>query len=254
MRGDFEIRNLVLLSLRPEARDFLQPRLTTKRLSLGQVLYEDGAAFTHAIFPHEGVISLHADAKDGRGVEKASIGYEGFVGLALIMGGDEAISQSTVAVPGYASWLSLRDLDDAIASFPCVRHAMLRYAKCLIIQLLESVACNSLHSAEERICRWLLHADDRVVGHSFHLTQSAISQALGLRRATVNMVCSKLMEDGAITYSRGDLTVVERGVIEERSCACYGRISRAFERNSQLLARFVEQMPPTTIVSPVEPR
>ena len=70
-------------------------------------------------------------------------------------------------VPGYASWLSLGDLDEAIAGFPCVRNAMLRYAKCLIIQLLESVACNSLHNAEERISRWLLDARDRVVGDSF---------------------------------------------------------------------------------------
>ncbi|HEV7260308.1 MAG TPA: helix-turn-helix domain-containing protein [Bosea sp. (in: a-proteobacteria)] len=120
---------------------------------------------------------------------------------------------------------------------------MLRYAKCLIIQLLESVACNSLHSAEERICRWLLHAHDRVVGHSFQLTQAAVSRALGLRRATVNMVCSKLMEQGAISYSRGDLTVRDRSVMEARACACYGRVARAFERTSQPLARFAEELP-----------
>lgn len=244
LKGDFEIRNQVLLSLRPEAREYLQPLMVTRRLSPGQVLYEDSAAFTHAIFPHEGVISMNADMRDGRGVEKASIGYEGFVGIALVMGGDEAMSQSSVVVPGYASWLSIQDLDEAIARFPCVRHAMLRYAKCLIIQLLESVACNSLHSAEERICRWLLHAHDRVAGDSFQLTQAAISQALGLRRATVNVVCSKLMEDGAIAYSRGDFAVRERNLMEARSCACYGRISRAFERNSQPLARFIDTSPP----------
>ncbi|KRE09520.1 Crp/Fnr family transcriptional regulator [Bosea sp. Root381] len=243
MKGDFEIRNRVLLSLRPEARDYLHPRLVTRRLSQGQILYEDNAPFTHAIFPHEGVVSMNADLRDGRGVEKASIGYEGFVGIALMMGGGEAISQSSVVVPGYASWLSIADLDEAIARFPCVRHAMLRYAKCLIIQLLESVACNSLHSAEERICRWLLHADDRVVENVFKLTQAALSQALGLRRATVNMVCSRLMEDGAISYSRGDLTVRDRSVMEGRACACYGRISRTFEKNSQPLARFVEELP-----------
>lgn len=243
LNGDFDIRNRILLSLRPEARDYLQTRLVTRRLSLGQVLYEDNAPFTHAIFPHDGVVSMNADMRDGRGVEKASIGYEGFVGIALMMGGGEAISQSSVVVPGYASWLSIQDLDEAIARFPCVRHAMLRYAKCLIIQLLESVACNSLHSAEERICRWLLHAHDRVVGSSLKLTQAAVSQALGLRRATVNMVCSRLMEEGAISYSRGDLTVRERSLMEARACACYGRISRTFEMNSQPLARFVEELP-----------
>lgn len=243
LRGDFDIRNRVLLSLRPEAWAYLQPRLITKRLSLGQELYPEGEPFTHAIFPHEGVISMHADLVDGRGVEKASIGYEGFYGITLVMGGGEAISQSAVVVPGYASWLSIEDLDEAIASYPCVRHAMLRYAKCLIIQLMESVACNSLHSAEERIARWLLHADDRIMGGSLHLTQAALSQALGLRRATVNIVCNKLMEDGAITYTRGEMKLLDRGKMRQHACGCYDRISQAIERNSQPIARFMEGLP-----------
>jgi CRP-like cAMP-binding protein len=231
LKGDFEIRNRILLSLRPEACAYLQPRLITKRLSPGQVIYDNEASFTHAVFPHEGVISLQAEMRDKRSVEKASIGYEGFIGMALVMGGGGALSRSTVVVPGYASWLSIGDLDEAIAGFPCVRNAMLRYAKCLIIQLLESVACNSLHNAEERISRWLLDARDRVVGDSFQLTQSAISEALGLRRATVNGACSRLMEEGAIAYARGNLTVLDPGIIENHACECYGRIRRAFQRN-----------------------
>ncbi len=243
LRGDFDISNQILLSVRPEAQAFLRRRLVTRRLSLGQVLYEEDAPFTHAIFPHEGMVSIRAAMRDGRGVEKVSIGREGFIGIALVMGGGESVGQSCVVVPGYASWLSIQDLDEAIARFPCMRHAMLRYAKSLIVQLLESVACNSLHSAEERISRWLLHAHDRVGGDSFHLTQAAISQALGLRRATVNMVCSKLMGEGAIAYTRGDLTVLDRHLIEERACECYGRIRKAFDLNSQPLARFIDELP-----------
>ncbi len=231
LKGDFGVRNRILLSLRPEARAYLQPLLSTRRLSHGQVVYENEASFTHAVFPHEGVISLQAEMRDKRSVEKTSIGYEGFIGMALVMGGGGALSRSTVVVPGYASWLSIQDLDEAIARFPCVRHAMLRYAKCLIIQLLESVACNSLHSAEERISRWLLHARDRVVDDSFQLTQAAISEALGLRRATVNGVCSRLMGEGAIVYSRGSLSVMDPKIMENHACECYGRIRRAFERN-----------------------
>lgn len=239
LKGDFDIRNQVLLSVRPEARAFIEPRLITRRLSLSQTLYQDKEPFAHAIFPHEGVISLKAEMRDGRSVEKASVGYEGFIGIPLIMGGSEAISQSMVAVPGYASWLSIQDLDDAIAGFPCVREAMLRYAKSFIIQLLETVACNSLHSAEERIARWLAHAHDRVVGDSFQLTQAAISQALGLRRATVNLVCSKLMENGAIAYSRGDLTVLDASQLQDHACECYGRVRKAFEINAKPVERFI---------------
>lgn len=225
---NFEIRNRVLLAVRPEARDFLYPRLITAQTFAGQVLYEDGAPFTHAVFPHDGVLSLIAHMEDGKSVEKASIGAEGFLGFVLVMGGSKAISTSTVQVPGYASWLALPDLHEALDRFECVRIAMLRYASALITQLMESVACNKLHSAEQRVARWLLHADDRVVGDTFLLTQQALSEALGLRRATVSDVCSAFQEAGILDYSRGAVTVSNRSALEGRACECYRRISRAW--------------------------
>jgi CRP-like cAMP-binding protein len=226
--GDLEIRNRVLLSLRPAAQDFLSRRLITSHTFAGQIIYEDGAPFTHAVFPHDGVLSLMANMESGRSVEKASIGPEGFLGFVLIMGGSRAVSTSTVQVPGYASWLALTDLHEALAQFECVRQAMLRYAAALITQLMESVACNSLHSAEQRVSRWLLQASDRVAGDSFQLTQQALSEVLGLRRATVSDVCSELQVAGILEYSRGTVTVSDRRSLEHRACECYARIHRAW--------------------------
>jgi len=232
LRGDFDIRNQILLSTRPDAQTFLQPRLVARRLSLGQTLYDEGEPVTHAIFPHEGMISFITEMSDGRGVEKGSVGYEGFIGFTLMMGGGEATSRSVVQVPGYASWVSIADLDEAIAAFPCVREAMLRYLKCLIVQLLESVACNSLHNADQRVSRWLLEAHDRIAGNTLQVTQEALSQALGLRRATVNAVCTKLMDEGAIHYARGELSVLSDRKLKRHSCECYGRIRRNFEKGA----------------------
>ena len=75
--------------------------------------------------------------------------------------------------------------------------------------------------------RWLLHAHDRMGGDKFHLKQESLAQALGLRRATVSSACSDLMEAGAISYLRGKLTVTNRSVLHERSCACYDRVKNA---------------------------
>jgi CRP-like cAMP-binding protein len=90
---------------------------------------------------------------------------------------------------------------------------------------MESVACNTLHSAEQRIARWLLHADDRVEGGSFPITQQALGEVLGLRRATVSEVCSKLQEAGVLDYSRGILTITDRALLKTRACECYQRIT-----------------------------
>lgn len=222
-----EIRNRVLTSLRPAAQEFIERRLDTRPMAAGEVIYEDGAPFTHAVFPHEGRLSLMATMDSGRSVEKTSIGPEGFLGFALVLGGGNAISRSVVRVPGYASWLSVADLDEAIAEFECVTQTMLRYAKALIVQLMESVACNSLHTADQRVARWLLHALDSVRGDSLDVTQQAIAESLGFRRATVNQICATFMDAGLIGQSRGNITVRDRFALEARSCECYRRIRHA---------------------------
>ncbi len=222
--GTLPVRNRILTSLRPAAQDFISKRVRTRQFSAGEVIYQVGAPFTHAVFPHEGSLSLMAYMEDGRSVEKASIGLEGFLGFVLINGGGSAISTSIARVPGYASWLSIQDLDEALAEFICVRETMLRYAKALISQTMESVACNSLHSAEQRIARWLLHVHDRVQGDRFLLTQQAMAESLGLRRATVSDVCSQFQRAGLLHYTRGILTIVERAALESKACECYRRV------------------------------
>lgn len=224
---DRSARNRVILSLRPAAQEFFSARGVIRTMTGGEVIYEDGAPFTHAIFPHEGVLSLMAKMESGRSVEKTSIGLEGFLGFGVVMGGDAAMSTSVVQVPGYASWLALADLAEALEEFVCVRETMLRYAKALITQTMESVACNSLHSAEQRVSRWLLHAHDRVAGDRIIVTQQAISEVLGLRRATVSNVCSHLQSEGILVYSRGTMTIVDRSALEHHACECYGRVHHA---------------------------
>ncbi len=196
-------------------------------MTAGEVIYEEGAPFTHAVFPHSGLISLMADMFDGKSVEKTTIGHEGFLGFVLIMGGGGTLGKSVVQIPGYASWLDIRDLDEALGEFHCVREAMLRYAKSLITQLMETVACNSLHAAEQRILKWLLTAHDSVPADRFSLRQQVIAEALGLRRATVSAVCSQLQSDGLLEYSRGDVVILDRAGMEDRACECFHRIRKA---------------------------
>lgn len=225
------IQNRILLSLRPAALSFLKDHFVTTPMAAGQVLYPVGAPFTHAVFPHRGVISLMAEMDNGRSIEKGSVGPEGFLGVALVLGsGRVALSRSTVQVGGYASWISLADLAAAYDLFIDVRAAMQAYAQAFIGLLMESVACNSLHAAEQRVMRWLLHASDRVGGEQFLITQEAISLMLGLRRATVSEVCSRMQDEGLVHYRRGAFVIVDRPALEKRVCECYGRVRQGFAR------------------------
>lgn len=207
--------------------------MVTRPIETGEVLYEEGEAFREAIFPHLGVISIVAEMSDGRSVEKASIGNEGFLGFTYLMGGAGAVGKAVVQIPGYASFISFADLEAAMAEFSGLREAMLRYAKTLIVQLMETVVCHGLHSAEQRICSWLLHADDRMLGHAFPLTQEALSRVLGLRRATVSEVYSELARAGLISYSRGLVSIVDKRGLRRHACECYDRIAAASQAVEQ---------------------
>ena len=222
----FPIRNHVLCSLRPAAKDFIGSKLHTRSIAAGDIVFEEGDKIDEVVFPHEGVISYMASMEGGRTVEKTSVGVEGYIGFSLLMGSTNAISRSIVQVPGYASWLRRADMEEAAERFECVRSAMLKYATLLIRQLMESVACNSLHTAEQRVARWLLEAHDRMSGDRFAITQQAIADALGLRRATVSQVCSRFQNESLLTYTRGVVDMQHRAALEELSCECYNRIKR----------------------------
>ena len=209
--------NKILASLPPEVRSFLERRAEKKEMKAGDVIFEEGAVITHAVFPHEGVISLIANMENGRGVEKSLIGPEGFLGFAIAMGGKTVLGRSVVQVAGNASWVPVAE----------VEVALLRFTKAHISQLMESLACTSLHSAEQRVSRWLLQAHDRVAGDTFHITQETVATLLALRRATVNAVCTDLMDTGAISYHRGALRVIDRSRLLDKACECYGRIQMA---------------------------
>jgi CRP-like cAMP-binding protein len=227
LTGTLDVRNRVILALLPKARSFLEERLLTRPMSAGDVIFKQGAPITHVVFPHDGVISLMTDMDDGRNIKKASVGREGVLGFHVALGEGNAIATCLVQVPGYASWLTVADLQEALTRFACVRKAMLRYAMSVVAQALDSVACNSLHLADQRIARWLLQTHDRMSSDTFPLKQTALAQALGLRRATVSAACSRMLDQGTIRYSRGTVTIIDRAGIESIACECYGRVQKA---------------------------
>jgi len=226
------IFNQVILSMEPEARSFLLERAAIRPIAAGELIYLEGQTLSHAVFPHHGIVSMVAELGNGKIVEKVSIGNEGMIGFSHLLGGHDAVGKTIVQIPGYASFIALQDLDEAITRFRSVQEAVLVYARALIVQLMEAVKCNSRHSAEQRISLWLLRAHDRMGGEGFPLTQEALSELLGLRRATVSEVCSALSNAGLIAHSRGSMNVIDHDGLRGRVCECYARIAAADSRGA----------------------
>ena len=95
------------------------------------------------------------------------------------------------------------------------------YAQALTGVIMQSTACNAVHSVEQRLARWLLMAHDRVGRDEFPLTQEFVAMMLGATRPTVTIVAGTLQRAGLITYHRGHVTIVDRAALESASCECY---------------------------------
>ena len=98
---------------------------------------------------------------------------------------------------------------------------MADYASGLQAELEQSGACNALHRAEQRFAKWLLRCHDRIDGDTLHLTQEYLGSMLGSQRTTVNEAAQTLQKAGAIVYSRGKITIVDRAALERVACECY---------------------------------
>jgi CRP-like cAMP-binding protein len=109
--------------------------------------------------------------------------------------------------------------------------AMLRrFALTFLDQVGQAAACNAVHSVEQRCARWLLMTHDRVGSDEFELTQSVLSQMLGVRRASVSEVAGAFQSAGIIDYQRGRVSIRQRAGLEAAACDCYGIVRSNLER------------------------
>jgi CRP-like cAMP-binding protein len=176
------------------------------------------------------VASVVAENGHGPSVEVATVGNEGFVGTPLLLGTDRSPAAAFCQVPGHGHRMSAAAFQREVRRSGDLSAIAHRYVQALMTLYAQSVACNRLHSIDQRAARWLLMTHDRVMADTFPLTQEFLSQMLGVRRAGVNVAANLLAEAGAISYSRGVITIVNRRALEKAACECYRVIRHEFDR------------------------
>ena len=223
-------QNRLLRMLPLEDYEWLLPQLTAQRLHIGEVLIEPDAPIRDAFFVREGVASMIADEQEGGTIEVGTIGSEGFVGIPLVLGGDRMPHRVIVQVEGDSWRLSADALRRAAEERPALRQLLLKYTQYFSEHLAQSVACNRLHTVEERCARWLLMTHDRVQGDSFELTHEYLSYMLGVRRAGVTVAMGVLQNAGIVHYLRRRISIRDRPRLEEASCGCYHIVNSIYQR------------------------
>jgi CRP-like cAMP-binding protein len=205
---------------------FLQP----VQLSRGSVLYEPGARVQRIYFPTGCVVSLIQELTHGASVGIAVVGSEGAVGIPVVTGGESMTNRAVVQSAGSAYCLTSGHRKREFLRDGALAHLLLRYTQVLIVQMTQTAACNRHHSLEQRLSRWLLASIDRLSSGELMLTQEFLSRVLGVRREGVSVAAGRLQAQGAIHYSRGHITLLDRRRLEQAACECYELVKRESER------------------------
>jgi CRP-like cAMP-binding protein len=215
-------QNRLLGALPDEEYRRIAPALDVVPLKLKDVLHKPGEKIRDVYFPGGGFCSVLTVLEDGNMVEVATIGREGMVGISVVLDGTPPTGTSMVQGETDTCYRmtaqAFRAEMDRRGPF---YDLLTRYAQALVGFIMQSTACNAIHSVEQRLARWLLMAQDRMEADNFPLTQEFVAMMLGATRPTVTVVAGTLQRAGLITYHRGHVTVLDREKLEAASCECY---------------------------------
>ena len=229
-------QNHLLAALSPTVRERLYPYLRLVKMPLGKALYEPGDVLRHVFFPVDCIVSLLYVLENGASAEISVVGNEGLIGVALFMGGETTPSRAIVQSAGHAFRLDGQRLKDEFHRNGDLQLLLLRYTQSLITQMAQTAVCNRHHSVDQQLCRWLLLSLDRLASNELVMTQELIANMLGVRREGVTEAAGKLQKLGAIRYSRGHITVLDRPKLEQLCCECYSVVKRESDRIEGLAA------------------
>src|ERR1700689_2193573 len=196
---DHDLRsNRLLGALEPASRKRLDPHLEPISFKLGDMVCDAGGLLKHAYFPQGSVLSLLTLLENGAAIETANIGREGAFGLFAAMYSRVSFNRCIVQLEGRMVRCPIELLQLEFKNSEHVRNLFVSYSETLLSQVQQTVACNTVHTTEERMCRWLLMMHDRAEGEALPYTHEFLSHMLGANRKPVRLAAQSLETAGLV--------------------------------------------------------
>lgn len=223
--------NGLLAALRDEDRALLEPHLSECEFPSGKVIYHPGDEVGQCYFPLGPVLCSYLVELDSEAqVETILIGREGAGGGVVSSGGLPAYARLSVLHGGDFLRLPLTDLDEAKRASPMIADLFARYADCMMAQVFQTIACNAVHTIEQRAAKWLVAAVDRIGTNDVTMTQEQLASMMGIGRSYASRVLQRFKHDGLLRTRRGGIEVLEREELRTRACVCNDKVRKHFER------------------------
>jgi len=199
-------------------------------LPLGKVLREPGGEDKLIFFVEEGMTSATALSRQGASIEVGVIGREGVVGIGSILGHRGMPHHTVMQVSGNGYSLPTELFRTEFVKHGTVMQAVHDFIYSQLAQAAQTALCNRLHATGPRLARWLLATSDIVESNSLDLTQEFLAQMIGAERSSATIAAGILKRAGMIDYHRGHVEIVNRPMLEDAACECYGMLREEFAR------------------------
>jgi hypothetical protein len=155
--------------------------------------------------------------ENGSTIETSNIGREGAFGLFAATYSRVSFNRSLVQLEGGLLRILIKILHLEFEQSPHVRNLFVSYSETLLAQFQQTVACNSMHTTQERMCRWLLMMHDRAESEDLVYTHEFLTAMIG-RQSQVRDAFGAGAADGRlINYRRGKMQILDRPGLEEAS-------------------------------------
>jgi CRP-like cAMP-binding protein len=213
--------NQLLNALPPKDFERLSINFEEIDLPLGKYLFRANEPIEYLYFPNNAMGSIVALTSEGQSVEVGVVGFEGVVGIDVLMGVDSTVNESMIQIPGSGLRITAAAARQEFERGGNFQKIMMRYIHSFMSQISQTALCNRLHSTEQRLSRWLLMCHDRTNGNELQLTQEFLGIMLGAHRPSITTSALVLQSSGFIKYRRGWITILDREGLEDFTCDCY---------------------------------
>jgi len=221
----------LLAALRPTDFARLEPHLSEVAMRAGDVIYQPGDTVEYCYLPRgASVCSYFVELDSGMSVETILVGREGALGGVVSHGSLPAYARASVLHGGLFWRVPTRQMDEVKSASPSVANLFARYADCMMAQVFQSIACNAVHTIEERAAKWLIAAIDRIGRNDVTMTQEQLASMMGIGRSYASRVLQRFKREGLVRTRRGGISISDREALRGKACSCNEHVAAHFSK------------------------